>query len=314
MIWITAAVASLLATTAYAAPGGLSGHGVVLTSERSDLQVLRLSDAEDVAALAKRQSTNSTFDLAAWNTDTMAACMSALSVLSAATNPTGTAVCYNLPQLDTVAGTFMADMRLFQVSTPSGDFANIAPQDISGSVQYSGATASLISQTINRRDIQAGVISRQTTSPTLLQTYMFKGQINQDQMNQPMTLGVLEPLVMPAVTLSAKTAAGQTISTNVSSNEAAFVNGIFSNEVIMSDFSLATLAVQNVTNQLAAGNIAFVVPGVNILIFPVGLVVTSVWTVLGVSAYGFGTYQRYGYRDSYRRRKAVSTKGAYARI
>jgi hypothetical protein len=53
---------------------------------------------------------------------------------------------------------------------------------------------------------------------------------------------------------------------------------------------------------LASGQIAFVLPGTQILIFPIGLIITSVWLLLGVSAYGYGTIQRMSYADTYRRR------------
>lgn len=122
---------------------------------------------------------------------------------------------------------------------------------------------------------------------------------------------------MPTVTLTGKNLAGQTVSTNVSSNEAAFVNGIFSTDVALSDFSIASLAVDTITAQMHNGTVAFVLPGVNILIFPVGLVLTSIWLVIGVGFYAFGTYERYNYRDTYRSRKARmdgSKPGYTARI
>ncbi|KAI0016832.1 hypothetical protein F4780DRAFT_660662 [Xylariomycetidae sp. FL0641] len=270
--------------------------------------------------LQRRQAANGSFNMATWEADTMKACKTALSGLSVTNNPSGMAVCYNLPQLDTNDGTFMADMRLFQVSTPSGDFSGIPPQNINGGVQYTGASASLVSQQTNgKRDDLDDLDKRQTLTvtpemPNMLRSYMFVGQINPEQMNQPMTLGVLEPLVMPIVTLSAKNTAGQTISTNVSSNEATFVNGIFSTEVVLSDTAKASLAVQNVTDFLNNGTIAFIVPGVNLLIFPVGLVVTGFWALAGFVIYGFGTFERYGHAESYRRRKALSGKGNMARI
>lgn len=121
--------------------------------------------------------------------------------------------------------------------------------------------------------------------------------------------GGIEALVMPKVTLSARRATA-----TVSANEAAFINGVFSREVVMSDFGLAQLAVDNITAQYQAGDVAFILPGVNILIFPIGLIITSIWTVLGFAAYGFGTYERYAYRDAYRRRKARELIGSTGRI
>jgi hypothetical protein len=111
---------------------------------------------------------------------------------------------------------------------------------------------------------------------------------------------------MPVLTLTAVNASGQTISTNVSSNEAAFVTGVFSKEVIMSDFALASAAVDLVVNELSNKTVAFVLPGVQILIFPVGLIITSVWLVLGVAAYGYGTYMRITYAEQFRRRSAMA--------
>jgi hypothetical protein len=116
----------------------------------------------------------------------------------------------------------------------------------------------------------------------------------------------LEALVMPVLTLTGVNATGQTVSTNVSSNEAAFVTGVFSKEIIMSEFALASAAVQNVTAELANGTVAFVLPGVQIMIFPVGLVVTSVWLVIGLIAYAWGTYERFSYAESFRRRSAIA--------
>lgn len=121
----------------------------------------------------------------------------------------------------------------------------------------------------------------------------------------------IEPLIMPIFTLTAKDATGKIVSTNVSSNEAAFVNGIFSKEVVSSSFNQATLAQAKIVAELEAGSVPFVLPGVNILIFPIGLVVSGFWLLVGVSAYGFGTYERYNYRESYRRRKAMAGGKAY---
>lgn len=115
--------------------------------------------------------------------------------------------------------------------------------------------------------------------------------------------------MIPRVTLSARSA-----TTTVSPNEAAFINGVFSREVVMSSFGLAQLAVDNITAQYEQGNVAFVVPGVNILIFPIGLIITSIWTLVGFAAYGYGTYERYAYRDAYRQRKARDLKGGTGRI
>jgi len=119
---------------------------------------------------------------------------------------------------------------------------------------------------------------------------------------------------MPVVTLKATNANGQVVTTNVSSNEAAFVAGEFSRDVVMSNFRLAELAVEAEVALLKNGTVAFVLPGVELMIFPIGLIITSVWLVLGVGAYGMGTYARYNFREAHKRRIAVVQKGAMARF
>ena len=119
---------------------------------------------------------------------------------------------------------------------------------------------------------------------------------------------------MPTVTLNALNAAGLKVATNVSSNEAAFVAGVFSQETVMSEFSLAQAAVELEIAAMKNGTAAFVLPGVQILIFPVGLVITSLWMVLGMAAYAYGTINRIQFADSYKRRSQVVTKGGVSRI
>ncbi|KAI0376299.1 hypothetical protein F5Y04DRAFT_213273 [Hypomontagnella monticulosa] len=308
MVRITAALASLLASTAFASMDHVMGgmldlRGIMLDDAATDY-IQRRQDAPTTDA--------SQGNLTQWNTDTLAACMASLSALNAATNPSGTAVCYNIFRLEKDVGTFMADLRLFQISLPFGEFQGIPPEDISVGLQYNGASVSPVGQGMQTPTPN---ITSRAANPKLLQTYMFVGQIDKDRMTQqPMDTGVLESLVMPIVTLTAKNGAQQ-VSTNVSSNEAAFVNGFFAGEIPQSDFTRASVAVSNITIQMQNGTVAFVLPGVNILIFPVGLVITSIWLAIGLGFYGFGTYERYNYRDTYRRRKArADGKPAYARI
>ncbi len=119
---------------------------------------------------------------------------------------------------------------------------------------------------------------------------------------------------MPVVTLSGVNPAGQTITTNVSSNEAAFVAGVFSQSIVMSNFALAQVAVDDAVIALKNRTLAFVLPGVSILIFPVGLVVTGIWTLVGIAAFVAGTFARIRFADQYKRRAQLITKGGVARI
>jgi len=309
------AAATVLPLVSAQIPQSVEGLEALLPAEHGFLG----DGLEDAAIdmMQRRQNagtgnSNSTM-LAEWDSETSAACEEALSRLNVASNPSGTAICYNLPSLDTTTGRFMADLRLYQVSTPSGAFAGIAPEDIMVGVQYSGASVSPLDQ--EGTNITDGArAKRQNVTPTLLQAYMLVGQINLAQMPDPMTMGGVEALVMPKVTLTARNPSGTMVNTTVSANEAAFINGIFSKEVVMSDFGLAQLAVDAMAAQMENGTVAFVVPGVNILIFPIGLVITSIWLAIGLAAYGFGTYERYAYRDAYRTRKARELKSPSGRI
>lgn len=123
----------------------------------------------------------------------------------------------------------------------------------------------------------------------------------------------LEAFVMPTVTLSAANAAGQVVTTNVSSNEAAFVAGVFADQVVLSTTAVAQIAVDQVVTGLANGTVAFVLPGVNLLIFPIGLIIAGSWFIIGLAVIGFGFFERVQYRESYRRRAAIAQKGTSAK-
>lgn len=141
--------------------------------------------------LGKRQTSSinltpnqSSMNSTQWNTETSAACTTALSQLSIASNPSGTAVCYNVASLDTNTGAFMADLRLFQVSSATGEFSTIPQQNIQVELQYKGSSVSPISTTgVAARDLEIRAVN-----PSPLQTYMFVGQIDQTQLAQPMTM------------------------------------------------------------------------------------------------------------------------------
>ncbi|OLN81299.1 hypothetical protein CCHL11_10010 [Colletotrichum chlorophyti] len=275
-----------------------------------------VSRAEEVALNA-----DGTINMTLWEQETSAGCTEALSHLNQASNPSGTCICYNLPSLDPKTGVFEADLRLFKVSEPNGAFSGIPPQNIQVGLSFNGASVSPVSadkiggattrrDLTPRRDVTLEVpwtgLQKRAVVPQSLQTYMFIGQIDQNRMVEPMSMSQLEALVMPTLTLTGVNAAGQTVSTNVSSNEAAFITGVFSKEIIMSDLAVAQAAVDEIVSQLKNGTVAFVLPGVQIMIFPVGLVITSAWLLIGLAFYGFGTYERIGYAESYRRRRAVA--------
>ena len=142
--------------TTVAIPAAIAGTGVVLNADGS-------------------------INMTAWDDTATAACNAALTKLPQSTNPSGTCICYNLPALDNTTGTFEADLRLFQLSTPSGAFEGIPPENIQVGLSYSGASVSPISMA--SADM---VVSRDTTTSNstlrLLQQYLFVGQIKKELM------------------------------------------------------------------------------------------------------------------------------------
>ncbi|KAK0641450.1 hypothetical protein B0T16DRAFT_461513 [Cercophora newfieldiana] len=335
MFWQTTLVASLLASGAQAGIGGLIVEGMTRNSPAVERRLQEIAKSSILARgyVESRQAAtqpnilnpDGTMNVAAWDAAANEACQTALRELPQASNPSGTCVCYNLPALNNVTGRFDADLRLFRRGEPTGDFLGIPPQNVQVGLSYRGASVSPVSMgraaspaasssvaagtsTLSTR--QAQINPNETLE--LLQTYLFVGQIDRDQMRPGMTMAELQALVMPVLTLSATNSQGRQVSTNVSSNEAAFVTGVFSQEIVMSPFRLAELAVDEEIARLRNGTSAFQLPGVQIMIFPIGLIITSLWTVIGVGAYALGTYNRYNFREQYRRRIQRVEKSAVA--
>ena len=152
-----------------------------------------------VEPIERRQSSTSSTNVTQWDAQTMAACITALEALNGnASNPSGMAVCYNIPYLDNSTGVFQADLRLFTISAPSGAFANIPSQNVMVGLQYSGATVSAVNASSLKRRGDAvsliswprsvdGVEKRQAAVPTMAQSYAFVGQINKNLLTSTTT-------------------------------------------------------------------------------------------------------------------------------
>lgn len=319
MFWQVVLSASLLAARARAGYEAMSLENLLPRDMERRIEYFGENEDQPAHIITKRQTSgivtnpNGTINMTAWDATANAKCTEALLKLPSATNPTGTCVCYNLPALNNVTGVFEADLRLYQLSTPLGDFAGVPQSQIQVSLIYQGASVAPIQQ--SAASIQS-IGKRQDGQKQLrlLQTYLFAGQIDQTKMDPKMNMASIEALVMPVVTLSAVNPAGQQVTTNVSSNEAAFVAGVFSESTVMSEFSVANMAVDRSLELLANGTIAFVLPGVAIMIFPVGLIVTSIWAVGLCGAIAFGTFNRIGFREQFRRRTQYAGKSGRGSI
>ncbi|EGS21320.1 uncharacterized protein CTHT_0031750 [Thermochaetoides thermophila DSM 1495] len=333
MLWQTTSITALLVVGARVGMRSVVaervGHSIPLLDRRVEEEgyasigtpkQLQVRQTTDFMSTNTPLRADGTIDLEAWDQAANTACRNALRNLKEASNPSGTCVCYNLPLLNNNTGTFEADLRLFQLSEPTGIFAGIPQDQIEVSLTYNGASVTEVKQTSKAQDTvlpAAALFARQDANNDdlkLLQSYLFIGQVDQDKMSNPMSEAQLQALIMPIVTLKAVDANGQTVSTNVSSNEAAFVTGVFSQQTFMSNFTMAQLSQQADLEGLKNGTIPFVLPGVQILLFPIGLIITSIWLAIGLAAYGFGTYERYKFREAYRRRIAIVEKGGVPRL
>lgn len=106
--------------------------------------------------------------------------------------------------------------------------------------------------------------------------------------------------LMPTVIVTAKTSAGEPLSDTLSKMEADFVTGIFSDKA----------AAQASAAAVSATSTPFVLPGVTIAFFPIGMITTGVWMVLFVTVIGLGTLGRLQFRQSYRRRAGYNNFAA----
>ena len=210
MFWQTAFAASLLATGARAGVGALMADGASRNSPSVDRLIrdvakAQLQAGDSIPVIRARQSMGSnvvlnqdgSINMTEWDALANLACNEALSNLPEASNPSGTCICYNLPALDNITGTFEADLRLYQLSDPSGQFAGIAPENIQVGLSYRGASVSPVTTQTASRIVTTRQNSLPNTNPSAntntgqlrqLQTYLFVGQIDKTQMSPTMTM------------------------------------------------------------------------------------------------------------------------------
>jgi hypothetical protein len=103
--------------------------------------------------------------------------------------------------------------------------------------------------------------------------------------------------LIPSITITAQNPSGKVTEATLSSNMTTFVNGVFSG----TGTPITSSALASAT-ALANSNIKFTVPGQKLAIFPIGLIVTVVWTILFIANLAWGTYGRFQFREQYRRR------------
>ncbi|KAH6676846.1 hypothetical protein B0J14DRAFT_652253 [Halenospora varia] len=303
-----------------------NGGNIVRTVESMEESMKRYVDSIIVEPIERRQAQSvPSMNVTAWDAMTTTACTTALEALNGvASNPSGMAVCYNLPFLDNTTGVFEADLRLYMIGPPTGDFANIATQNVNVGLSYNGATVSAVNAStlaagMAKRSDVVSLISwpradqldkRQTTIPQIAQSYAFVGRINANLLQANMGTQGLQKVLVPTVTLTAVNATGQTVNTTLSSQEATFVAGVFATQVTPTKSQV----IQPIQTLVVASESPFIVPGLNILIFPIGGIITGIWSILFIGTIAYGTVGRMQFREQFRRRTARATKGSLARI
>jgi hypothetical protein len=103
------------------------------------------------------------------------ACLDALADITKVSNAAGWAACYNILYLNNQTGIFEADLRLYQVSPPSGTFAGVKSSNIHLALNYPKAGISATSQQAKRGELGA---RQPNNTMSQLQQYSFVGQIN----------------------------------------------------------------------------------------------------------------------------------------
>jgi hypothetical protein len=110
----------------------------------------------------------------------------------------------------------------------------------------------------------------------------------------------LMALLIPSIQLGADKSDGSKATTNLTSSSMVFfVSGVFEGQ----GASGATAAVPTAAAAAAAKAAAFTLPGTTLGIFPVGVIITSIWALLFLGAVGYGTWGRIQFRDQFRQRK-----------
>lgn len=110
----------------------------------------------------------------------------------------------------------------------------------------------------------------------------------------------MQAALSPYVLLSGTLTNGTSVSTILANNEASFVTGAFSDpEPVV---PVAPPMAQAATLPTLLEPTPFVLPGTALGVFPTGLIITGVWTVMFVTVVGLGTWGRVQFRDSYRRK------------
>lgn len=102
------------------------------------------------------------------------------------------AVCYNIRYFNNATGAFEADLRLYRVADPSGDWTGFTEQLVGVGLSYPGAAVAASSMPTKRNEPAVhwppsptdGFEKRGAATPLLLQVLDFVGMVNGDLMGE----------------------------------------------------------------------------------------------------------------------------------
>ena len=130
-----------------------------------------------------------------WDGKTDAACSTALASLNGvATNPSGISACYNIRSFNASVGAFQADLRLYRIASPTGDWTQLKQTGVNVGLSYVGASTE--AGTSNKEKRRATPLSRPAPEsgggrgihlrrskapiPKKLEGFTFKGSVFDD--------------------------------------------------------------------------------------------------------------------------------------
>ncbi|KIW08714.1 uncharacterized protein PV09_00658 [Verruconis gallopava] len=276
------------------------------------------------ALVEAAKSVNST----QWTAEAESSCMTAVMNLKGqASNPAGLAVCYNVPYLDQQKGVFEAELRMYNVCAPTGDFVGIPATDMMVTLSYAGATIQQLNG--SQVPVKRSIVERQmftttssvatTTSvaatngimmPVQVAVRQYVGQVNKDLLAQGMNTTEYQAVLVPQISISGMNPVSQkSVNTTLSSTEASFNAGVFVKAATNANDPQSILGkpAEEIAAAAAGLPTPFVVPGLALGVFPTGLIVTSIWTAIFLGVVGYGTFGRIQYRTQYR--MAVKAQG-----
>ena len=130
-------------------------------------------------------TTTSTDADSKWNDETDATCLKSLRN-TAPSNPSGMTACYNIRSWDKSSGVFQADLRLYRISSGTGDWASLKSTGANVLVSCPGASIAPGNMKIKKRKrarFAWRFAKRSANSPQMLQLMSFYGKVHDDQMD-----------------------------------------------------------------------------------------------------------------------------------